>query len=81
MLIQTSNGTLAKLRTAPHTSGDAARPLPHLTIALAEVNCPGPDAVANELAEALQRLAKASAVRQLPSSYAADCRLFLAKIL
>jgi hypothetical protein len=42
------NGTLAKLRTAPHASGDAARPLPRLTIALTEANCNGRDAVANE---------------------------------
>jgi hypothetical protein len=33
------NGTLAKLRAAPHASGDAARPLPRLTIALAEAIC------------------------------------------
>src|SRR5436190_21967125 len=59
------NGTLAKLRTAPHASGDAARPLPRLTIALAEVICNGRDAVANESAEALQRRAKGSAVCQL----------------
>jgi hypothetical protein len=44
------NGTLAKLRAAPHASGDAARPLPRLTIALAEANCNGRDAVANESA-------------------------------
>jgi hypothetical protein len=59
------NGTLAKLRTAPHASGDAARPLPRLTTALAEVNCNGRDAVANESAEALQRRATEPAVRQL----------------
>jgi hypothetical protein len=60
-----ANDTLAKLRTAPHASGDAARPLPRLTIALAEVICNGRDAVANGSAEALQRRAKVSAVRQL----------------
>jgi hypothetical protein len=59
------NGTLAKLRTASHASGEAARPLPRLTIALAEVICNGRDAVANESAEALQRRARLSAVRQL----------------
>src|SRR3954471_2474538 len=59
------NGTVAKLRAAPHASGDAARPLPRLTIALAEVICNGRDAVANESAEALQRRARLSAVRQL----------------
>jgi hypothetical protein len=41
------NGTLAKLRTAAHASGDAARPLPRLTIALAEATCNGRDAVAH----------------------------------
>jgi hypothetical protein len=30
-LLNPPNGTLAKLRAAPHTSGDAARPLPRLT--------------------------------------------------
>jgi hypothetical protein len=60
-----ANGTLAKLQAAPHASRDAARPLPRLTIALAEAICNGRDAVANESAEALQRRAKASAVRQL----------------
>jgi hypothetical protein len=47
-VIGRSNGTLAKLRTAPRTSGDAARPLPRLTIALAEVICNGRDAVAHK---------------------------------
>jgi hypothetical protein len=60
--LRRANGTLAKLRAAPHASGDAARPLPRLTIALAEANCNGRDAVANESAEALQRRAKISAV-------------------
>jgi len=55
------NGTLNQLQAAPHANGDAARPLPRLTIALAEANCNGRDAVANELAEALQRRAKVSA--------------------
>src|SRR3954471_25062464 len=59
------NGTVAKLRAAPHASSDAARPLPRLTIALAEVICNGRDAVANESAEALHRRTKISAVRQL----------------
>jgi hypothetical protein len=44
--VSLANGTLAKLRAAPHASGDAARPLPRLTIALAEVICNGRDAVA-----------------------------------
>ena len=61
-LVRPPNDTLAKLQAAPHTSGDAARPLPRLTIALAEAICNGRDAVANESAEALQRRAKASAV-------------------
>jgi hypothetical protein len=59
------NDTLAKLQTASHTSGDAARPLPRLTNALAEAICNGRDAVANESAEALQRRARESAVCQL----------------
>jgi len=63
--VSRANGTLAKLQAAPHTSGDAARPLPRLTIALAEVICNGRDAVANESAEALQRRARVSAVCQL----------------
>ena len=54
-----------QLQAAPHASGDAARPLPRLTIALAEAICNGRDAVANESAEALQRRAKISAVCQL----------------
>jgi hypothetical protein len=29
--VRRPNGTLAKLRAAPHASGDAARPLPRLT--------------------------------------------------
>jgi hypothetical protein len=33
------NGTVAKLRAAPHTNGDAARQLPRLTNALEEANC------------------------------------------
>jgi hypothetical protein len=64
-VFQRPNDTLAKLQAAPHTSGDAARPLPRLTIALAEAICNGRDAVANEAAEALQRRAKESAVCQL----------------
>jgi hypothetical protein len=56
------NGTLAKLQAAPHTSGDAARPLPQLKMNSAEATCNGRDAVANESTEALQRRAKASAV-------------------
>jgi hypothetical protein len=60
-----ANGTLTKLQAAPRASSDAARPLPRLTIALAEVTCNGRDAVANESAEALQRRAKVSAVCQL----------------
>jgi hypothetical protein len=59
------NDTLAKLQAAPHANSDAARPLPRLTIALAEAICNGRDAVANESAEALQRRAKVSAVCQL----------------
>jgi hypothetical protein len=59
------NDTLAKLQAAPHTSGDAARPLPRLTNVLAEATCNGRDAVANESAEALQRRASVSAVCQL----------------
>jgi hypothetical protein len=53
------------MQAASHASGDAARPLPRLTIALAEANCNGRDAVANESTEALQRRAKESAVCQL----------------
>jgi hypothetical protein len=64
-LLSAENDTLAKLQAASHTSGDAARPLPRLTIALAEVICNGRDAVANESAEALQRRANISAVCQL----------------
>ena len=30
-VVRPPNDTLAKLQTAPHTSGDAARPLPRLT--------------------------------------------------
>src|SRR5207237_978764 len=30
-ILRAPNDTLAKLQTAPHTSGDAARPLPRLT--------------------------------------------------
>jgi hypothetical protein len=60
-----ANDTLAKLQTASHASGDAARPLPRLKIALAEAICNGRDAVANGSAEALQRRAKESAVCQL----------------
>jgi hypothetical protein len=63
--VRRPNDTLAKLQAAPHASGDAARPLPRLTIALAEAICNGRDAVANESAEALQRRAKGSAVCQL----------------
>jgi len=59
------NDTLAKLQAAPHTSGDAARPLPRLKKYSEEVTCNGRDAVANESAEALQRRANVSAVCQL----------------
>jgi len=52
------NDTLAKLQAAPHTSGDAARPLPRLKMYSEGVPCNGRDAVANESAEALQRRAK-----------------------
>ena len=64
-MVRRPNETLAKLQAASHTSGDAARPLPRLTNALAEATCNGRDAVANESAEALQRRAKESAVCQL----------------
>jgi hypothetical protein len=47
-LIRRPNGTLNQLQAAPRASFDAARPLPRLTIALAEVICKGRDAVANE---------------------------------
>jgi hypothetical protein len=33
------NGTVAKLRTAPHARGDAARQLPRLTMHSEEANC------------------------------------------
>ena len=61
-MFRAPNGTLAKLQAASHTNGDAARPLPRLTMHSEEANCNGRDAVANESAEALQRRAKASAV-------------------
>src|SRR4051812_2911822 len=41
------NGTVAKLRAAPHASGDAARPLPRLKMGSAGVSCNGRDAVAH----------------------------------
>jgi hypothetical protein len=47
-MFRAPNGTLAKLRTAPHTSGDAARPLPCLTMHSDEATCNGRDAVANK---------------------------------
>jgi hypothetical protein len=59
------NGTVAKLRAASHTNSDAARQLPRQTFRMAGATCNWRDAVANESAEALQRRAKVSAVRQL----------------
>jgi hypothetical protein len=41
------NGTVAKLRAAPHTNRDAARQLPRLINALEEAICNWRDAVAN----------------------------------
>jgi hypothetical protein len=64
-MLRLPNDPLAKLQTAPHTSGDAARPLPRPTMHSEEANCNGRDAVANESTEALQRRAKESAVCQL----------------
>jgi len=65
LYVRRPNGTLNQLQAAPRASGDAARPLPRLTIALAEVICNGRDAVANESAEALQRRANVSAACRL----------------
>jgi hypothetical protein len=59
------NDTLAKLQAAPHSSSDAARPLPRLKMNSVGATCNGRDAVANESTEALQRRANISAVCQL----------------
>jgi hypothetical protein len=40
-LLNRPNDTLAKLQAAPHTSGDAARPLPRLTLAWRERTATG----------------------------------------
>jgi hypothetical protein len=59
------NGTLNQLQAAPRASGDAARPLPRLTMHSAGAICNGRDAVAQRVAEALQRRAKGSAAWRL----------------